>query len=359
MFHKLEEVEGRYHELTSMLADPILTSDPAQLRKISKEHAQLEQVVKVFGRYKDAKEELEANKLMLPEESEDELREMIREEISELEAELPRLEGELQVLLLPKDPLDDKNIYIEIRAAAGGDEAAIFAGDLLRMYSRYSDQRGWKLRITDENSSDQGGYKQVVAVIEGDDVYSRLKFESGTHRVQRVPATESQGRIHTSTATVAIIPEFDDTIEVDVKDSDLQIDTYRASGAGGQHVNRTDSAVRITHKPSKLVVQCQNERSQHKNKASALKELKARLLAIELEKQRASVASNRRAQVGTGDRSERIRTYNYPQSRVTDHRIGYTTHKLDQIMNGDTDEVIDPLITHYQAEALKHLNSDQ
>ncbi len=358
MFQKLEEVEARYQELNSMLADPVLTSDPDQLRKISREHAQLTEVVKTFQQFKDAGEQLDASKMMLASEDDPEIKEMAREEISELETRITDLEETLQKLLLPRDPLDDKNIYIEIRAAAGGDEAALFAADMMRMYTRYAENRGWRIHLTDENATDQGGFKQVVALVEGDGVYSRLKYESGTHRVQRVPATESQGRIHTSTITVAIIPEIDDDIAIDLNDNDLRIDTYRASGAGGQHVNRTDSAVRITHLPTGLVVQCQNERSQIKNKASAMKELKARLLAAEIERQRSSVASDRRAQVGTGDRSERIRTYNYPQSRITDHRIGYTTHKLDQIMNGDADEVIDPLITHYQAEQLQQLNSN-
>ncbi len=342
-----------------MLADPILTSDPDQLRKISQEHAQLQEVVQTFQNYKFAQEQLEMSKMMLTTEDDPDVRELAKEEVSSLEAEIENLELELQKLLIPRDPLDDKNIYIEVRAAAGGDEAALFAADLMRMYSRYAENQGWRVHYTDENSTDQGGYKQVVALIEGTGVYSRLKYESGTHRVQRVPATESQGRIHTSTITVAIIPEIDDDISVELNQNDLRIDTYRASGAGGQHVNRTDSAVRITHIPTGLVVQCQNERSQIKNKASAMKELKARLLAEEIEKQRSSVADDRRSQVGTGDRSERIRTYNYPQSRITDHRIGFTTHKLDQIMNGDADEIIDPLITHYQAEELQNLQQDQ
>ena len=358
MYQKLEEVEARYQELNSMLADPVLTSDPEQLRKISQEHSQLEEVVQTFQKFKFAQEQLDMSKMMLGNEDDPELKELAKEEISDLEGQLEALELELQKLLIPRDPLDDKNLYIEVRAAAGGDEASIFAADLMRMYTRYAEGRGWRVQLTDENSTDQGGYKQVVALIEGHGAYSRLKYEAGTHRVQRVPVTESQGRIHTSTVTVAVIPEIDDDISVELHDNDLRIDTYRASGAGGQHVNRTDSAVRITHLPTGLVVQCQNERSQIKNKASAMKELRARLLAEEIEKQRSSVASDRRAQVGTGDRSERIRTYNYPQSRITDHRIGFTTHKLDQVMNGDIDEVIDPLITHHQAEELQNLQND-
>ena len=358
MYQKLEEVEARYQELNSMLADPVLTSDPEQLKKISLEHSQLEEVVQTFQQFKFAQEQLEMSKMMLGSEDDPELKELAREEINDLEARIEVLESALQKLLIPRDPLDDKNLYIEVRAAAGGDEASIFAADLMRMYTRYAEGRGWRVQLTDENATDQGGYKQVVALIEGHGAYSRLKFEAGTHRVQRVPVTESQGRIHTSTVTVAVIPEIDDDISIEIQDNDLRIDTYRASGAGGQHVNRTDSAVRITHLPTGLVVQCQNERSQLKNKASAMKELRARLLAEEIERQRSSVASDRRSQVGTGDRSERIRTYNYPRSRITDHRIGFTTHKLDQIMNGDIDEVIEPLITHYQAEELQNLQHD-
>ncbi len=338
-----------------MLADPSLTSDPDRLRKLSKEHAQLSEVVDVYHEYQSAQAELESSRELFQESSDEEMRQLAKEEITELEGRIEALTEQLQGLLIPKDPLDEKNIYLEIRAAAGGDEAAIFAGDLYRMYQRYADQRGWRMRISDESISDHGGFKQVVGLIEGEDVYSRLKYEGGTHRVQRVPATESQGRIHTSTVTVAIIPELDEEIDIDIQDADLKIDTYRASGAGGQHVNRTDSAVRITHEPSGVVVQCQSERSQHKNKASAMKELRARLMAMELAKQRASVASDRRSQVGTGDRSERIRTYNYPQSRITDHRINFTTHRLESVLDGEVDEVIEPLIMHHQAEALKEL----
>lgn len=355
MFEKLEEVEGRYQELNSMLADPGITSDPTQLMKISKEHAQLRGLVETFARYREVGVEIEESRVLLTESEDEEMREFVREELQTLEAQHEALASKLQLLLIPKDPLDAKNIYIEIRAAAGGDEAALFAGDLFRMYARYAMQRGWQIEITDESSSDQGGYKQVVGIIKGEDVYSHLKYEAGTHRVQRVPATESQGRIHTSTVTVAVMPEADDDVHIDLNPADLKIDTYRASGAGGQHVNTTDSAVRITHMPTGVVVQCQNERSQHKNRASALKELKTRLLALEIEAQRASHASERRSQIGTGDRSERIRTYNYPQSRVTDHRIGLTVHKLDQILDGDLDVVLGSLIGHHQAEALREL----
>lgn len=338
-----------------MLADPTLTQDPNQLRKIAKEHGQLQEVVSTYGRYTQCKEELDGSKSILAEESDEELRQMAREEIQLLESELTSLEETLQRLLLPKDPLDEKNIYLEIRAGTGGDEAALFAGDLFRMYSRYADKNGWRMELISTNDSDRGGYKEVIARIDGDDVYSRLKYESGTHRVQRIPTTESQGRIHTSAVTVAIIPEADD-IELDIKDADLRIDTYRASGAGGQHVNTTDSAIRITHMPTGIVVQCQNERSQHKNKATAMKMLQARLLDAMESEQRASIAEDRKAQVGSGDRSERIRTYNYPQSRITDHRIQFSTRRLDQVMAGEVDEVIEPLITHHQVEALKALN---
>ena len=357
MFEKLTEVQQRYHELGSMLADPSVTSDPNQLRTLSKEHAQLSEVVTTFEAFTEAKAELVENQALLREAQDEDFRALAKEEVERLEHEIDRLEAQLLVLMLPKDPLDEKNIYIEIRAAAGGDEAAIFVGDLFRMYSRYAERSGWRVVPMDQSHSEKGGYKQIVARIEGHAVYSRLKFESGTHRVQRVPDTESQGRIHTSTVTVAILPEVDEEVEVEIHPGDLRIDTYRSSGAGGQHVNTTDSAVRITHLPTGIVVQCQNERSQIKNRDTAMKQLKAALYTAELERQRSAVAADRRSQVGTGDRSERIRTYNYPQSRITDHRIGLTVHKLEQVINGDIEHVIDPLATHYQAESLKSLGA--
>ena len=353
MFDKLDEVKQRYDELNSMLADPSLTSDPGQFRKIAREQAHLQEVVDAYTRYRGVREELEENRELLGD-GDDAIREMAREEIRRLEAEEEALHDEIRRLLIPKDPLDAKNIFLEVRAGTGGDEAALFAGDLFRMYSRYAEGRGWRVEIVSLSESDQGGMKEVVALIEGDEVYSRLKYEAGTHRVQRVPATESQGRIHTSAVTVAVLPEAED-VEVDVRNEDLRIDTYRASGAGGQHVNRTESAIRITHLPTGLVVTCQDEKSQHKNKAKALKVLKSRLFERQRAAQEAEIAAERRDQVGSGDRSERIRTYNFPQNRVTDHRINLTLYNLDKVIDGSVDEVVEPLQAHYQAEALQAL----
>jgi peptide chain release factor 1 len=279
---------------------------------------------------------------------------MAREEIAALEAELVELWEKIQMELLPQDPLDGKDVYLELRAGTGGDEAALFVGDMLRMYVRYAVTRGWRLEIISEAEAERGGYKEVIARIEGEMVYSRLKYEAGTHRVQRVPATESQGRIHTSAVTVAVLPEADD-VEVQIAAKDVREDTYRSSGAGGQHINKTDSAIRLTHLPTGIVVQCQSERSQHQNRAKAMQMLQAKLFEQQLEAQRASIEAERREQVGSGDRSERIRTYNYPQSRITDHRINFTTHRLSQVMEGDLDELLEPLLTYYRAEALKAL----
>lgn len=351
MFDKLKEVEQRYNELNSQLADPQIMADPDSFRKIAKEHAHIQELVTTYARYSEVGEQLEANREMLGD-SDEEIRQMARAEAEELKAEQATLEQRLRVLLLPKDPLDEKNIYLEIRAGTGGDEAALFAADLFRMYSRYAERQGWRIDISRLNETDRGGIKEVIALIEGNDVYSHLKYEAGTHRVQRVPDTESQGRIHTSAVTVAILPEADE-FEVDCQDKDIKIDVYRASGSGGQHVNTTDSAVRATHIPTGLVVICQDEKSQHKNRAKALKELRARLFEREREIQRKELESERRDQVGSGDRSERIRTYNFPQSRVTDHRIGFTTHRLDEILAGNVDELIQPLHTFYQAELLQ------
>ncbi len=355
MFQKLQEVEARYHQLNSQLADPELANDPDRLRELSIEHAHLEEVVKTFREYRDVDEQIDENKTMLGDDD-DAIRQMARDEIEQLEKRRERLEEQLKQLLLPRDPLDDKNIYLEIRAGAGGEEAALFVADLFRMYSRYADEQGWDIDVVSVSHSDRGGFKEVIALIEGDQVYSRLKYEAGVHRVQRVPETESQGRIHTSTVTVAVMPEAED-VDIKVRNEDLTIDFYRATGPGGQSVNTTDSAVRITHEPTGLVVTCQDEKSQHKNRSRAMEVLKARLLEHERQKQKKKREAERRGQVGTGDRSERIRTYNFPQSRITDHRINLTTHRLDDVIEGNVDEVIEPLIAHHQAEALKNLES--
>ncbi|QDG51665.1 peptide chain release factor 1 [Persicimonas caeni] len=356
MFAKLDEVQGRYRELNSMLADPSVASDPQQYQKLAKEHAHLQEIVDAYKRFRAVEEELEDNKSLLSEDD-PELKEMARAEIARLDAEREELEERITRLLIPKDPLDEKNILIEVRAGTGGDEAALFAADLFRMYDRYAANQGWKVDIVEASETDTGGFRQIVALIEGDDVYSKLKYEGGTHRVQRVPETETQGRIHTSACTVAILPEAED-VELDLDMNDLKIDTYRSSGPGGQSVNTTDSAIRITHEPTGLVVTCQDEKSQHKNKAKALKVLKTRLLEQKREAQHQERAAERREQVGSGDRSERIRTYNFPQSRITDHRIGYTTRRLEDVLNGDVDEVLVPVHEHFQAEKLKALNDE-
>ncbi|PLX81585.1 MAG: peptide chain release factor 1 [Desulfuromonas sp.] len=350
MFNKLEEVEDRFREVEGLLSDPGVVSDQARFRSLTKEHAELSEVVATFSRYKRVKADLEGNRELLKD-NEPEMREIAKEEIPGFEAQLQELEEELKLLLLPKDPNDGKNIILEIRAGTGGEEASLFSADLFRMYSRYAERQGWKVEMLSLSESDSGGFKEVIAEVSGDRVYSRLKFESGTHRVQRVPETEAQGRIHTSACTVAVLPEAED-VDIDINPSDLRIDLFRASGAGGQHVNKTESAVRITHVPTGVVVSCQDEKSQHKNKARALKVLKSRLYDQLLAEQQSEQAADRKSQVGSGDRSERIRTYNFPQGRCTDHRIGLTLYKLDQIMQGDIDEVIDALVTHNQADLL-------
>jgi peptide chain release factor 1 len=350
MFKKLEEVVDRFQEVEGMLSEPSVVADQDKFRALTKEHADLSEVVETYGRYKKVCEEIEGNRELLRDADPD-LREMAKAELPDLEARKEELAQQLKVLLLPRDPNDDKNIILEIRAGTGGEEAALFAADLFRMYSRYADTRGWRVEIMSSSESDIWGFKEVIAMISGQRVYSRLKYESGTHRVQRVPETETQGRIHTSACTVAVLPEADD-VDVEIDPSDLRIDVYRASGAGGQHVNKTESAVRITHIPTGVVVSCQDEKSQHKNKAKAMKVLKSRILDSMLVDQQAKMAADRKSQVGSGDRSERIRTYNFPQGRCTDHRIGLTLYRLDSIMQGNLDEFIDAVVTHYQAEAL-------
>jgi len=352
--NRLDHLVDRHHELEALLAEPDVIADQDRFRKLSKEYAQLEGVVRAYGRWRNAIRNVEDAQGMLSD-PDPAMHDLAEEEIRQAEARAHALEAELKVLMLPSDPLDERNLYLEIRAGTGGDEAALFAGDLFRMYSKYAESRGWRVEVLSRSEGEHGGYKEIIARIAGDAVYSRLKFESGAHRVQRVPETESQGRIHTSACTVAILPELEDMDEVDVDPGDLRVDTFRSSGAGGQHVNTTDSAVRITHEPTGIVVECQDERSQHKNRAKAMSLLKARLLDAELERRRAEQAQTRKSQVGSGDRSQRIRTYNFPQGRVTDHRINLTLYKLDPIMEGDLDELIDPLVQEHQAEQLEAL----
>ncbi|EAR56501.1 peptide chain release factor 1 [Photobacterium sp. SKA34] len=348
---KLETLVERYEEVQHLLGDPSVLADQNRFRALSKEYSQLEEVTKCFQAYQQAKEDLVAAEEMA-QEDDAEMREMAQEEIKEAKAEIERLADELQVLLIPKDPNDDRNCFVEIRAGAGGDEAGIFAGDLFRMYSKYAERRGWRIEIINENRSEQGGYKEMIAKVNGDGAYGILKFESGGHRVQRVPATESQGRVHTSACTVAVLPEIPEAEIPEINAGDLRIDTFRSSGAGGQHVNTTDSAIRITHLPTGIVVECQDERSQHKNKAKAMSVLAARIIKAEEEKRNAEEASTRRNLLGSGDRSDRIRTYNYPQGRVSDHRITLTLYRLNEVMEGDLDALIQPVFTEYQADQL-------
>ncbi|MGE4345499.1 MAG: peptide chain release factor 1 [Geoalkalibacter sp.] len=354
MFDKLEEVVDRFREVEGLMSDPTIVSDQARYRELTKEHSDLSEVVEVYQAYCKTCESIEGNRELLRDPDPD-LKEMARAELQELEQRKEELEKELHFLLLPKDPNDDKNIILEIRAGTGGDEAALFAADLFRMYSRYAESRKWRVELMSMSETDGGGLKEVIALISGDRVYSRLKFESGTHRVQRVPETETQGRIHTSACTVAVLPEAED-VDLEIDPSDLRIDVYRASGAGGQHVNKTESAVRITHIPTGVVVACQDEKSQHKNKARALKVLKSRILDSMQAEKDAQMAADRKTQVGSGDRSERIRTYNFPQGRCTDHRIGLTLYRLDAIMQGDLDEIIDALTMHAQSDSLSGHN---
>ena len=356
---QLEVVEERYEKLNELLSDPDVVSDTKKLMEYSKEQRSIEKTVSVFREYKDIVQQINDTKELLEIEDDKEMKEMMQEEIKELEPTLAPMEEELKILLLPKDPNDDKNVIMEIRAGAGGDEAALFAADIFRMFIRYAERNRWKTEIIEKNEIGVGGLKEVTFLIKGHGAYSRLKFESGVHRVQRVPATESSGRVHTSTITVAVLPEIDDVSEVEINPSDLKIDTYRSSGAGGQHVNTTDSAVRITHLPTGLVVTSQDGRSQIKNKEAAMKVLASKLYEMEYEKQRKEVESERRSQVGSGDRSEKIRTYNFPQGRVTDHRIKLTLHRLEAVLDGDLDEMIDALIAYDQAEMLKAVGDNE
>jgi len=357
VFDQLDIVEERYEQLNEMLSDPEIVNDPDKLRKYSKEQADLQKTVDVYRDYKSKKEEVAEIDEMLTETDDKEEIEMLKEEASGLKSELPELEEQLKFLLIPKDPNDEKDVIVEIRAAAGGDEAAIFAGDLLRMYTKYAESQNFKTEIVEAAESDHGGYKEISFSVSGSGAYSKLKFENGAHRVQRVPETESGGRIHTSTATVAVLPEVED-VEIEVRNEDLKIDTYRSSGAGGQHVNTTDSAVRITHIPTGIIA-TSSEKSQIQNREKALKVLKARLYDMKLQEEQQKYAAQRKSAIGTGDRSERVRTYNYPQSRVTDHRIGLTLQKLDQIMEGKLDEIIDALTLSEQTEKLKELNNGE
>ena len=353
MLEKLQALEDRFVHLERLISDPDAMKDMATWQKNTRTHAKLTRIIERFREFKACSRTINETLELLGEKLDDDMRQMAQTELDEAKAEKDRLEAELRILLLPQDPNDDKDVIMEIRGGAGGEEAALFAGALFRMYSRYAESQGWRVEMMDSNPTDLGGFKEVVFSIAGTGAYSRLKYESGVHRVQRVPDTESSGRIHTSTVTVAVLPEAEDVDDVQVGANDLRIDTYRASGAGGQHINKTDSAIRITHLPTGLVVQCQDEKSQFKNKEQAMRMLRAKLLEQAIESQRSETAQNRKSQVGTGDRSERIRTYNFPQGRMTDHRIGLTLHKLDFIMNGDLTELIDALTAVDQSERLK------
>lgn len=355
MFDKLDEVVLKHKEITEQLMTPEIAGNPKKLMELNKALSSMNDIVEKYKEYKTLKGEFLSLKEDLKEESDQDMKDMMLEEIRDLEDKLPDLEDELKILLLPKDPNDDKNVIVEIRGGAGGDEAALFAADIYRMFTRYAERRRWKVDVIERNEIGVGGLKEIVFAIQGQGAYSRLKFESGVHRVQRVPATESQGRVHTSTITVAVLPEVEDVEAVEINKGDLKIDTYRAGGAGGQHVNMTDSAVRITHLPTGTVVQCQDERSQLKNKDKAMKVLISKLYEMELEKQRSENDNQRKLQVGTGSRSEKIRTYNFPQGRVTDHRIKLTIHRLEAVLDGELDEIIDALITFDQADQLKNL----
>jgi len=355
LLEKLDSLEEKYDELTHLLSQPEVLSDQARFQKLAKAHSDLNDIVTMYREYKSLSRQLEDSKEMLAEEEDEEFRQMLMDEIPQLQEKKAFHEQELKILLLPQDPNDDKSVIMEIRAGTGGEEAALFAGDLFRMYSRYAEEKGWKIEIMDTHYTDIGGIKEIVFVVDGRGAYSKLKFESGVHRVQRIPVTESGGRIHTSAATVAVLPEAEE-VEVAIDPNDLRIDVYCSSGPGGQSVNTTQSAVRITHIPTGIVVTCQDEKSQHKNKAKALRVLRARVKEIMEEEKNAELAGTRKNQVGSGDRSERIRTYNFPQGRVSDHRINLTLHKLDLILDGQLNQILDALITHDQAERLKQVD---
>ncbi|MDO5036812.1 MAG: peptide chain release factor 1 [Tissierellia bacterium] len=355
MYEKLSVFDERYKELEAQMIDPEVIANSEQLQKCAIEHAEIEPVVLKYRDYMETKTRLDENKALFNEPLEPDFRDLVNEEVKADEKHLDQLEEDLKILLIPKDKNDNKNVIVEIRSGAGGDEAALFAGTLLRQYIHYADAKGWQSELISSNEIGIGGYKEVIIMIKGKGAYSRLKYESGVHRVQRVPETENSGRIHTSTATVAVMPEVED-VEIQVDPSDLRIDTFRSSGNGGQHVNTTDSAIRITHEPTGLVVSCQDEKSQLKNKEKAMKILLAKLYDLEQEKQANELSAQKRSQIGTGDRSERIRTYNYPQGRVTDHRINFTSHKIEQINNGDLDEIIDALTAADQAEKIKNID---
>jgi peptide chain release factor 1 len=358
MTAKLSGLTDRYDEVAALLADPDVMGNRDQFTALSKEYAEIEPVIACFRKYESLASELNDART-LAQDDDPEMRELAEEDVKRLTGEVEETEAELQLLLLPKDPNDSANVFLEIRAGTGGDEAAIFSGDLFRMYSKFAESKRWQLEVLNARPGEHGGYKEIISRISGQDVYSQLKFESGAHRVQRVPETETQGRIHTSACTVAVMPEVDEIESIDIDKKDIREDTFRASGAGGQHVNKTDSAIRLTHLPSGIVVECQDERSQHKNRARAMSLLKAKLLDVAQTEQQAEQAETRKSLVGSGDRSERIRTYNFPQSRVTDHRINLTLYKLDEVIEGDLDQVIEPLITENQADQLRHLGDSQ
>lgn len=356
MFEKLEDVERRYETLSHLLSQPEVISKQDEFQKVAKEYAELGKVVDLYRKIKKIDEEMKESQHLLINEGDEEIKRLAKEELSRLTEEKEKMEQDLRMALLPKDPNDERNILLEIRAGTGGDEAGLFAADLFRMYSKFAEKQGWRMEVLNRHYTGVGGFKEMIVLIEGKRVYSRLKYESGVHRVQRVPTTESQGRIHTSTVTVAILPEAED-VDIQIDPNDLRIDIFRSSGPGGQSVNTTDSAVRITHLPTGMVVSCQDEKSQHKNKAKALKILRARLLDKARQEKQTEISEKRRTQVGTGERSERIRTYNFPQGRVTDHRIGLTLYRLEEVLEGDLDEVIHALATHYQTEALMEVSN--
>ncbi|MFC3031746.1 peptide chain release factor 1 [Pseudoalteromonas fenneropenaei] len=357
VYRKLETLAERYEEVQALLSDPEVIGDQNRFRDLSKEYSELEDVVKAFAAYCQAREDVTTAEEMLKD-SDPDMRELAQEEFKSAKAAVADLDAQLQILMIPKDPRDNHNVFLEVRAGTGGDEAAIFAGDLFRMYSRFAETQKWKVEIISTNEGEHGGFKEVIANITGEGVYGKLKFESGAHRVQRVPETESQGRVHTSACTVAVMAELPEAEAIEINPADLKVDTFRASGAGGQHVNKTDSAIRITHIPTGVVVECQDERSQHKNRAKALSVLAARLQQAEDEKRAAAEASERRNLVGSGDRSERIRTYNYPQGRITDHRIGLTLYRLNEVMEGDLSSVINPLLVEHQADMLAAMGDE-